>query len=83
LQASEPIELLLTDVVMPGGSGTDLYARLAGARPGLKVIYMSGYSEHAAEQAAKGDASAVVLTKPFSRSALLRTTREVLQATNS
>jgi len=40
---------------------------------------MSGYSEHAAGEAARGEAFAVVLTKPFSRSALLRTVREVLQ----
>ena len=70
-------------MVMPGMSGQELAKKMRSLRDGIRVIYMSGYSEHAAEQAAKGDASAVVLTKPFSRSALLRTTREVLQATNS
>jgi len=80
---SGSIDLLITDMVMPGMSGQELAKKMRSLRDGIRVIYMSGYSEHAAEQAAKGDASAVVLTKPFSRSALLRTTREVLQATNS
>jgi CheY-like chemotaxis protein len=47
-------------------------------RKDLPVLFMSGYSEHAAEEAAKSEGSAV-LAKPFSRSALLRTAREVLQ----
>ena len=77
---SGSIDLLVTDMVMPGMSGQELARKMRSVREGIRVIYMSGYSEHAAEQAAKGDTSAVVLTKPFSRSALLRTTREVLQA---
>jgi DNA-binding NtrC family response regulator len=47
-------------------------------RQGIRVIYMSGYSEHAAGEAAKCDAAAVVLTKPFSRTVLLRTVRDIL-----
>jgi DNA-binding NtrC family response regulator len=41
------IEVVLTDVVMPGGSGPDLISRLVGRRPGPKVIYMSGYTDEA------------------------------------
>jgi len=73
------IELLITDMVMPGMSGRELARQMRGARQGIRVIYMSGYSEHSAGEAAKGESSAVVLTKPFSRSALLRTVREILQ----
>jgi two-component system, cell cycle sensor histidine kinase and response regulator CckA len=74
------IDLLITDMVMPGMSGQELARRMRAARGGIRVIYMSGYSEHAAGEATKGDTAAAVLTKPFSRSALLRTVRDVLPA---
>jgi two-component system cell cycle sensor histidine kinase/response regulator CckA len=74
------IDLLVTDMVMPGINGQELARRMRAARKELRVLYMSGYSEHAAEEAAKSEGSAV-LAKPFSRSALLRTAREVLQKT--
>src|SRR5262249_10922980 len=38
------IDLLMTDVVMPGGKGTDLYLRLAERKPSLRVLFMSGYT---------------------------------------
>ena len=72
------IDLLVTDMVMPGMSGQELARHLRDARKELRVLYMSGYSEHATREAAKSEGSAV-LAKPFSRSALLRTAREVLQ----
>jgi two-component system, cell cycle sensor histidine kinase and response regulator CckA len=72
------IDLLVTDMVMPGISGQELARKIRIVRQDLRVLYMSGYSEHAAEEAAKNEGSAV-LAKPFSRSALLRTAREVLQ----
>ena len=72
------IDLLVTDMVMPGMSGQELARKMRVTREDLRVLYMSGYSEHAAEEAAKSEGSAV-LAKPFSRSALLRTAREVLQ----
>jgi two-component system cell cycle sensor histidine kinase/response regulator CckA len=75
---SGPIDLLITDMVMPGMTGQELARRMRGLREGIRVIYMSGYSEHAAGEAAKCDAAAVVLTKPFSRTVLLRTVRDIL-----
>jgi two-component system cell cycle sensor histidine kinase/response regulator CckA len=72
------IDLLVTDMVMPGMAGQELAARLQQLRAGLSVIYMSGYSEHAAAEAAQTDASIRLLTKPFSRGAILRAVREVL-----
>jgi PAS domain S-box-containing protein len=75
---SGAIDLLITDMVMPGMSGQELARKMRGLRNGIRVIYMSGYSEHAAGEAAKCDAAAVVLTKPFSRSTLLRTVRDIL-----
>ncbi len=75
-----PIQLLLTDMVMPGMMGRDLARKLRQQRPDVGVIYMSGYSEHAAAEAIKADPLATVLTKPFSRAAILRTVREILQS---
>jgi len=72
------IDLLITDMVMPGLSGQELARKIRGLRDGIRVIYMSGYSEHAAGEAARCDSTAVVLTKPFSRSVLLRTVRDIL-----
>jgi CheY-like chemotaxis protein len=72
------IDLLVTDMVMPGMTGQELAGRLQQKHPGLRAIYMSGYSEHAAAEAAQGDASLRLLTKPFSRSAILRLVRQTL-----
>jgi CheY-like chemotaxis protein len=76
---SGPIDLLLSDMIMPGMTGKELVRRLRQNRPAFGVIYMSGYSEQAAAEATRTDPSATVLTKPFSRSALLRAVREILQ----
>jgi PAS domain S-box-containing protein len=73
------IELLITDMVMPGMSGQELAGRLQQKRAGLRTLYMSGYSERAAAESAQGDSSIRLLTKPFSRSALLRTVHEILK----
>jgi two-component system, cell cycle sensor histidine kinase and response regulator CckA len=75
--ASE-IDLLVTDLVMPGMTGQQLAALLQQQHAGLGVIFMSGYSEHAATEAAQAGSSDRILTKPFNRSALLRAVRDVL-----
>jgi PAS domain S-box-containing protein len=72
------IDLLVTDMVMPGMTGQSLAARLQQQHPGLAVIYMSGYSELAATEAAQAAPNARLLTKPFSRATILRAVREVL-----
>jgi two-component system, cell cycle sensor histidine kinase and response regulator CckA len=72
------IDLLITDMVMPGMRGQELAARLQRHRRDLRVLYMSGYSEHTAEEAAAAGIAVRMLTKPFSRSLLLRTVRELL-----
>jgi len=74
----EQIDLLVTDMVMPGMTGQDLAVRLQQEHPGLAVVFMSGYSEHAATEMANADPSVRLMTKPFSRSAILRTVREIL-----
>jgi two-component system cell cycle sensor histidine kinase/response regulator CckA len=73
------IDLLVTDMVMPGMTGQELGGRLRQKRDGLRILYMSGYSEHAAAESVQGDASIRLLTKPFSRWALLRAVHEILK----
>jgi len=72
------IDLLVTDMVMPGMTGQELARRLQKEGSSLGVIYMSGYSENAAAEASEWDTSTRLLTKPFSRNTILRTVREVL-----
>jgi two-component system, cell cycle sensor histidine kinase and response regulator CckA len=74
------IDLLVTDMVMPGMTGQELAVRLQRENPELRVIFMSGYSEHAATEMADADPGVRLLTKPFSRASLLRTVREILVA---
>jgi CheY-like chemotaxis protein len=73
------IDLLITDMVMPGMPGQELASRLRERCPELRMLYMSGYSERAAAESMQGDPSVRLLAKPFSRSALLRTVHELLK----
>ena len=75
-----PIHLLMTDVVMPGMSGRELAVRLTGARPEMKVIYVSGYTDDAIVQHGVREEGTVFLQKPFSLDALARTVREALDS---
>lgn len=74
------IDLLLTDMVMPGMTGHELAAGLLHQWPGIRVIFMSGYSEQAAVHAATVTPAMRLLSKPFSRGSLLRTVREILDS---
>ena len=77
-QHAGAIDLLVTDMVMPGMSGQELATRIVEKRHGLQVIFMSGYSEYAAVEAAHSDAAIKLLTKPFSRALILRAVQEML-----
>jgi CheY-like chemotaxis protein len=72
------IDVLLTDVVMPGASGPELTRRLVEQRPGLKVIYMSGYTEDTIVQHGVLKPGIAFLHKPFTSDTLGRKIREVL-----
>jgi DNA-binding NtrC family response regulator len=75
-----PIHLMLTDVVMPRISGPEVAVRAKATRPGMKVLYMSGYVGAAAEHQTDLPPSAAFLQKPFSVDALLRKVRETLES---
>jgi two-component system cell cycle sensor histidine kinase/response regulator CckA len=72
------IDIVVTDVVMPGGSGLELSVQLVEQRPALKVIYVSGYTEEAIVQHGVIKPGIAFLNKPYSSEALGRKIREVL-----
>lgn len=72
------IDLLVTDVVMPGQSGLELAAHVLGHRPQTRVLFMSGYADHAAVQRDIVDAGRPFLQKPFAPDRLIARVREVL-----
>ena len=72
------IHLLLTDIVMPEMSGPELAAELAAARPGIKIIYTSGYTDDAIARQGILDPAVAFIQKPYRPKALGRKIREVL-----
>lgn len=90
IEASDPImalelgnagiDLLVTDLVMPKMGGQDLYARLAEELPGLRALFVSGYSPELVVMRGILDANAHFLQKPFTPSELCRRVRDVLDA---
>jgi len=75
---AETIHLVITDVVMPGLSGHELVEQLLPARPGTKVLYLSGYAEDAFASPLPADGKKTFLQKPFTLQSLSRKVREVL-----
>jgi signal transduction histidine kinase/DNA-binding response OmpR family regulator len=73
-----PIHLLLTDVVMPGMSGQALAKQLVQIYPGLKVLYMSGYTDEAIATNGVLDPDVILLQKPFSPNTLAHKVRAIL-----
>ena len=70
-ERAAPIDLLLTDIVMPEMSGVELSGRLRLARPGIRVMYMSGFPNPGPGSGVMEPADALFLAKPFTRQALL------------
>ena len=73
-----PIHLMLTDIVMPGMSALDLVKELSAIRPTTKILYMSGYTDHAVVRNNLLNANRAFLQKPFAPDRLAHKIREVL-----
>ena len=74
------VRLLLTDVVLPGMGGRELAQKMIASVPGVKVLYVSGYSDDEDVLAARFPPGARFLQKPFTLSALVGKVREALES---
>lgn len=79
-EQSRPVQLLLTDVVMPGMTGRDLAQHLMSRDPELKTIYMSGYMDGMGGQVLRQDATRPFIQKPFTLESLTTMVKHVLSA---
>lgn len=77
-QHEGPIDLLLTDIVMPGGTGRALAATLRKSSPGLKVLFMSGYTTEAIVDYGMFEPSVAFIGKPFTAQHLAEKVRETI-----
>jgi two-component system cell cycle sensor histidine kinase/response regulator CckA len=78
-----PIHLLIADVVMPQVSGPEVAEKLAALRPGIKVLYMSGYPDHPVFAKGGVTGGAAFLQKPFTMNTLTKRVREVLDGVHA
>ena len=78
--SERPIDLLITDVVMPRMDGPTLVEQVRERRPDMKVIFISGYAEDAFRKRLDGDAKIHFLPKPFSLKQLAGKVKEVMEA---
>jgi two-component system, cell cycle sensor histidine kinase and response regulator CckA len=79
-QGAERIDLVVTDVIMPGPSGPEVVEALRRLRPGLRVLYVSGYPADAMARRGVGELGKTFLTKPFTAASLLERVRAVVDA---
>jgi CheY-like chemotaxis protein/rRNA processing protein Gar1 len=76
----QDVDFLLTDVIMPGINGLELFNRLKDDKPELRVLYMSGYPEDVIADHGMNTGTVQLLEKPFSPDKLLTKIREILDA---
>jgi CheY-like chemotaxis protein len=77
---AERIHLLLTDVIMPGLLGREIAQRIAAIRPGIRILFMSGYAGAVLSSQGSLDPGLTLLEKPFTEVVLLEHVRDVLDA---
>jgi CheY-like chemotaxis protein len=80
IDGGEKIDLLLTDVILPGPNGRALANQALARRPGLKVLFMTGYSRNAIVHHGRLDPGVDVIHKPLTQAALAAKVRDVLDA---
>ena len=81
-EGAAQISLLLTDTIMPGMNGPDLAKRVQSARPEIKVLFMSGYTDKVISCTAALESGTAFLQKPFTPQTLTRKVHEVLNSNN-
>jgi PAS domain S-box-containing protein len=79
----EKIDILITDVVMPGMGGRELAKKLLSLRPGISVLYLSGYTEDAVVAPGGLGPGTAFLQKPFTLQSLAKKVREVLRSSSA
>ncbi|MCI0659171.1 MAG: response regulator, partial [Acidobacteria bacterium] len=72
------IDLLMTDVIMPHMSGRELAERVVKQKPGIRVLFMSGYTDDVIVRHGELEAGTVFLQKPFTKEALARKLKELM-----
>jgi two-component system, cell cycle sensor histidine kinase and response regulator CckA len=77
---SGPIDLMMTDIVMPGISGSELAQKITALRPEIRVVYMSGYTDQAIVRHGILSSDVLLLQKPFTMSTLAHKLREAFVA---
>jgi CheY-like chemotaxis protein len=80
LEDASRVDLLFTDVVLPGGDGRELADRVLDLRPGLPVLFTTGYTRNAIIHQGKLDAGVQLISKPYTQQSLAQTIRELLDA---
>jgi PAS domain S-box-containing protein len=80
MKNSGAVELLLTDVIMPGKNGKEVYDEIVKAKADIKVIFMSGYADRLIHEKGISSDEKNFLSKPVARKKLLRRLREVLDS---
>jgi len=75
-----PIQLMVTDVIMPGMTGPSIVDLVAPTRPEMKVLFVSGYSDESVTRLGLAGPGRAFLSKPFGPEVLLRRVRESLDA---
>jgi len=78
LEDHHPVDLLLTDIVMPGMSGSELAERAREMHPGIKVLYVSGYPQQIIASRGVLEEGVALIEKPFVKEAMLRRVRDVI-----
>jgi two-component system cell cycle sensor histidine kinase/response regulator CckA len=77
-ESADPVHLLVTDVVMPGMGGRELAFRVKAAKPGIRILFVSGYTGNTISHSGNLEEGLEFLQKPFTPDALLRKVRKVL-----
>jgi CheY-like chemotaxis protein len=78
----EPVDMLFTDIVMPGMNGPELAAEARAVQPAMKVLYTSGYTRNAVVHNGRIDSGVEMIVKPFTFEDLARKVRDILDGEN-